>query len=97
MAKLSLGPRPPVPEPMSSSALGCQKAQAQILASCRGTHGPLWVFSGLWVQSRGSDTFLMGSALHETAFRNSWKCVRLAVFHPSYKSPVNGKGGFEEE
>lgn len=82
---------------MSSTALGCQKAQAQTLVCCRGTQDPLWAFSGPWVQSCGSDTFLMGSVLHETAFRNSWKCVRLAVFHPSYKSPVNGKGGFEEE
>lgn len=97
MAKLSLGSLPPVQESVSYTALGCQKTQAQILACCRGTHGLLWVSSGLWVQSWGCDTVLMGFVLHETAFRNSWKCVQLAVFHPSYKSPVNGKGGFKEE
>lgn len=45
----------------------------------------------------GSDTFLMGSVHHEAGFGNSWKHVQLAVFRPGYKSPVNGKGGFEEE
>lgn len=39
----------------------------------------------------------MGSVRHGAGLENSWKRACLTVSHPSYKSPVNGKGGFEEE
>lgn len=56
-----------------------------------------WGFESLCVPNWDLGTCLMSPVLYGTCLKNSWKCVQLVVFFPSYKSSTNGKGGLRHK